>query len=308
MVGWPEGADIDWEILDRIDRPRSSVFRIRAIDPPGPAVDAYYKVYLPTGDDIDRERRERDARETIYRALELDQRLAELIRALPITFSQTLAADPGSLTHVTLGVDGTPFGKAWQHRLTPSRREAVLRSLGLVGQAAKLIEQCSPESIEIDEREIERMKLKRQGRMSRALAEPRLSTLDRRFRDLDETIQSDPRAFVYAHCDLSSSNVLLHEGGIGLIDFSWLRRLRGFDIARFAFRIEYETLFSRSWAEAMVEALLRGYGDPDLKLSPNWLALRLPWLLKVVRYGSQSRFSRDSRRARWAMDEIEAAL
>ncbi len=309
IVGWPSGTEVEWEVGERVDRRRSSLFLIRAVDPPGTPVDAYYKVlHLPIRDPARLHRWEKEAAEGLSRTRMLDQELARLVAGHPITFSQTLVVEPSSLTHVTLGVEGEAFGKAWRHTVTRARRQRILENLRLIGRAAALIEQCSPEPVEVDDSDVQRSIDKRLTRMRRALAEPTLTALARRMEELDPVTLNKPGGLIYVHGDFSSSNVLIRQGGIGLIDFSWTPELRGYDVARFAFRVEYDTVTSHSWADASVSALLEGYGDPDLRQSPNWLALRVPWLLKIVELGRETRFDRYSVRARRAMKEIESIL
>ena len=308
-MGWPAGTDVKWEVVDRIDRRNSSLFRIRTMGSPGQPVEAYYKVFVPPTRDPARGRRwAADVATGLLKTQALDQELAGLAEGYPIMISRTLAADPSTLTQVTLGVDGKPLGKAWTHALTPARRRRVLESLHLVGRAAALIERCSPLQAKIEPSLMAKAIANRVVRMERALEEPTLSSLARRMEELDASIPDGPGRFVHAHGDLSSTNVLLRESGIGLIDFSWATRLKSFDVARLAFRLEYDTVTSRSWADSMVGVLLDGYGDPKVTEHPNWLVLRVPWLLKIVERGSKTPVDRYRARAGRALAEIEAIL
>jgi Phosphotransferase enzyme family len=309
VMGWSVGTDINWAIGDRIDRRNSSLFPLRTVGGPGKPVVAYYKVFLPPTRDPARGRRwATEVAKGLLKTEALDRELARLTQGHPIMISQTLAADASTLTQVTLGVDGTPLGKAWTHTLTPSRRSRIVESLSLVGRAAALIEQCSPDSVEVDASVEAKAVSNRIVRMERALEDSTLAALRRKMEELDAAAATEPGRFTHSHGDLSSTNVLLREAGIGLIDFSWLPRLRSFDVARFAFRLEYDTVITGSWADTLVGALLDGYGDAAVTERPNWLILRVPWLLKVVERGTKSRFGRHQARARRALAEIETIL
>jgi hypothetical protein len=308
MFGWPSTGGVEWEVAPRLDRRRSTVFALRAVYPTGHDLSVFYKVLRPSGTDIESPHSwHRAVAEGLARTERLDHELAQLLAEEPITFSRTLLIDIPSSTHLTIGVEGEPLGKTWRHTLTGSRRQRAMDYMWLVGRAASLIEQCTVTSPEVDRDEVDRIAGKTRRRISRALPESMADELASRLKELElETFGKGD--LVYAHGDVSSTNLLVREGAIGLIDFAWSPRLRGFDVARFAYRLEYDTVTGRTWAEAAVSALLEGYGHPDFRRSPNWLALRVPWLLKIIALGSGSRFDRYSQRARRAMAEIESIL
>ena len=72
----------------------------------------------------------------------------------------------------------------------------------------------------------------------------------------DASQETSPAAF--SHGDINTKNVLIGDGGIGLIDFSWLPRLRHADVAHFGIRIDYEPGVPRSWARELSAALIDG--------------------------------------------------
>jgi hypothetical protein len=85
---------------------------------------------------------------------------------------------------------------------------------------------------------------------------------------------------VYCHGDLSRSNILAHQKGIGLIDFQWRIMLRGYDLVRFSHRTQHEGLTMRSWSASLVAALLKGYGEQDFASSPNWRFYSVRYLVR----------------------------
>jgi hypothetical protein len=271
-------------------------------------VPVFYKVLFPAPIDLESPKRwEQAVAEGLARTEGLDGELARRLDGEPITFSQTLLVDIPSSTHITLGVEGEPFGKAWRHALGGARKRRALESLGLAGRAAALIEECTTTPPEVGRQEFDRITEKTRRRLGRAMPDVMAGKVASRLEELEaETFGKGD--FVYAHGDVSSTNLLVREGAIGLIDFAWAPRLRGFDVARFAYRLEYDTVTTRAWADAAVNALLNGYGDPDFNRSPSWLALRVPWLLKIIALGKNSRLDRHNQRARRAMAEIESIL
>jgi Phosphotransferase enzyme family len=307
ILGWSDG-DIGWRVADRIERARSTIFRLEAVGAPGPA-EAYYKVsHSPIDSSPRRMRWESTVSDGLARAQLLDGKLAELIGDEPIAFSRTLAADPGTLTLVTLALAGDPVGKVSRHLLPAERRQRLIEAFGLAGHAARLIEECSPGSVVADRDTFSRAIDRRLERARPVLPGPVFEALERRMVSLDEEVLSDPGALVYAHGDFSSSNVMLRDEGIGLIDFTWPPRLRGFDVAHFAFRVSYETGAPRLWTDSLVASLLDGYGDAGLAGSDNWQAVRIPRLLKLIELGSGQGSSRHRRSAKRALTEIEELL
>jgi hypothetical protein len=294
-----------WEVEERIERPRSTLFRIRASRPAGPPIEAYYKVSRPPPYEGERlERWVATVRSGLARSMELETRLASLVEGEGITFSRALAVDPGSMTVVTLAVRGDPFGKVWRHLVPGARRGAAIESLRLVGRAARLIEECSVDPIPIDERSQRAAIDRRLRRVRDVLPGPTLQGIERVMDDLTEDMSKSDRAMVYCHGDLSGSNVLVDGWRLGIIDFTWPLRQRGFDLAHFAFRIEYDSAVPAALTSPLGEALLSGYGEPAVTEQPGYKFVRLSKLLKVVEETGPMLMTRRGR----ARAEIESYL
>lgn len=309
ILGWGDRESVSWRIVATIERPRSTIFRLAAVGPAGEGAEIYYKVsHSPTDSSPRRERWESTHSAGLTRTPALDERLAGLTPGADIAFSRALAVDPETLTLVTLGVSGIPVGKMSRHFLTRARRDRLVEAFRLAGRAARLIEDCSPSGIEADRDVFAKAIERRTDRARSVLPEPTVEALRRHMIELDREVLDQPGAMVYAHGDFSSSNILLRPDGIGLIDFTWSPRLRGFDVAHLAFRVAYETGASASRTDTLVGALLAGYGDPDLADRPGWWAVRIPRLLKLVELGSGSGPSRHRRGAERARSEIEGFL
>lgn len=308
ILGWDEEV-VDWRVADRIERSRSTIFRLELPGAPAPGAEIYYKVsHSPVDGSAPRERWESVMADGLGRTMAMDAKLAEALRTESIAFARALAVDPKTMTLATLGVSGTAVGKVVWHGITPRRRRRLLESFRLAGVGARLIEQCSPPGIEA-ERTVFTGAIDRRLRRARSvIPESMARALEKTMATLDEEVLSNRWALVYAHGDFSSSNVLLREGGIGLIDFTWPPRLRGFDVAHFAFRVEYETGAPAGWTTSLVDALLAGYDDPDLRSSARWSAIRIPRLLKVIELGAGSGLDRHRRAHRRAMEELESLV
>ncbi|HEX6147195.1 MAG TPA: phosphotransferase [Acidimicrobiia bacterium] len=293
-----------WEILGRIERPRSTLFLLRAhrVEAAAPT-DAYYKVSHPppyTG-----ERRERwvaTVRSGLIRSMELEQRLAALVAGEGITFARALAVDPDVLAVVTLAVAGEAMGKVWRHALTREARAGAVGPLILAGRAARLIEQCTTDPVE-PEGPSQSAVDRRLARVDSILPPATMQRLERRMAELESGMMDEPLPMVYCHGDFSSTNLLLDGDRIGLIDFTWPLRQRGFDLAHFAFRIEYDTAIPPAMTAPLLAALIEGYGDPDVTGRPGYRFVRLSKLLKVLE--DQRSWSSRGRRAR---AEIEAEV
>jgi aminoglycoside phosphotransferase (APT) family kinase protein len=237
--------------------------------------------------------------------MELDDRLAALLDGEPIQFSRSLAVDAESLTIVTMGVSGVPFGGVARHLTTPTSRRRASRWMELTGRAARLIEECT--TGDGDDREDERLELLAR-RVERVV--PWVSTevadgLRRQVTHLYEQAIALEQPIIYTHGDFSPTNLLV-DAGIGLIDFEWVPRLRHFDLANLVFRLEFDTGLPVRMVKPMVSAALHGYGRPDVVATPNWRLHRISNLLKVVRYGPRPWYQRLSGRTRRAFAELES--
>lgn len=303
LLGLSGSTTIEWRVGQRLDRSRSTVYGLEAWSTSGRLAEAFYKVAKPPEPRPDRkEDRLERARAGLRRGPRLEERLAGLVEGEGIVFSRWLAADPEHLTVVTLKVPGRPAGKPWHHALTRARRELAADWLRRAGRAARLIEDCSLDEATIPRELREEMLDRRLNRVRGVLPSSLVDRLESRLYELDDAALDRPRAVTYSHGDFSTSNVLLNEK-LGLIDFSWIPRLRGFDVAHFAFRLEYDTPLAPTWTEPLVRTLLEGYGEPDLPTQPGWRVVRLLKLMKVVKDGPAPWYRPDPRYRR-ALEEI----
>lgn len=307
LIGEALTSSVSWEVDARIDRPRSSVFPMRAKVADDRVLGmAFYKVMLPStsgGPDRHLIRVDR-ARTGLARAMALEDRLAATIEGDPIAFSRALAVDPESLTSVTIGVPGEPLGGLIRHLLTPSRARDAAGWMELTGRAARAIESCTLG--EVDDREDERSDLidRRFERLEGFLPTETVDRLRLLVEGLYREALAAEQPLIYAHGDFSPTNLLVDEG-IGLIDFEWVPRLRVFDLANLVFRLEYETAMPTRAVRPLVEAALSGYGDSMIVASPQWRFHRISNLLKVVRDGPRPWYDRRSGRIRRALGELE---
>ena len=298
------GSFTGWEVGERINRRSSTLFRLRAKTASGDMARAYYKAYIPPPYPEERLRR---WIETIggglERCMRLEERLAGLVGEGGIVFSRAVAVDPANLITVTMEVPGEPFAKPWRHMAPGARRRRAVGWLSLVGRAAELIERCSEPETAIDLAEPMRDAAveRRIDRARASLGSQLADHVESRMIELDRASMSEPSPVVYAHGDLSPTNILIGDG-LGLIDFTWPAKVRGFDLAHLAFRLEYDTPAPASMTRPLVEALLAGYGDEHVTGKPGWRLIRLTKLLKIV---DETGRRRDGRRRR-ALAEIEA--
>ena len=297
---------IRWLSGEPLQRPRSVVIPLEARDSSGRSVTVYFKrSYPPPYEEERRLRWEATVRSGLTRAPELESRLAELVDGEGIGFSRALATDPATLSVVTTAVPGQPMGRVWRHLVTSDSRESAARLLRRCGRAARLIEECSPDRIE-PEPGAEDPVGRRVARMRGKLQDSKLDRLRERMERLSAELSASPSPTVYSHGDFSTTNVLVDEGRIGLIDFTWPLRQRGFDLAHFAFRLEYDTAAPAWMTVPLIDALIEGFGDEQATERPGWKLVRLSKLLKVVEEGRRGGLG--AGRARRALAEIESYL
>lgn len=309
LLGEPATTEVGWDVGPRMDRVRSSVFPLRATAGNREFGSAFYKVMLPStkGNSERRQLRVDRARTGLMRTMGLDDRLADVLRDEPITFSRALAIDSESLTTVTLGVAGNPFGNVTRHLTTRSRRDQALKWMEITGRAAFLIEQCTIGVV--DDREDERSDLmdRRVERVTSWLGPGVGDRLRCEIDDLYEQAMASARPLTYAHGDFSPTNLLVGDG-IGLIDFEWIPRLRVFDLANLVFRLEFDTPLPIRVLRPLIGAALRGYGERDVVATPHWRLHRLSNLMKFVAEGPRPWYEPRSARTRRAATELTALV
>jgi hypothetical protein len=276
-------SDVEWSVLGRIDRRGSTLFHLETGAGRESRVGVYYKVLIPPPFEPDHlEGWLRTTKAGLERSTRLEKRLADLTSDDGLVFSRALATDPDTLTSVVLEVEGEPFGKPWRH-LLGRRRKVAAMWLSRVGRVARLIEQCSDDEDEVVIGDEERAAAidRRLTRVRSTFTSAQMARLETRMIELDRLSMSVPRPAAYVHGDLSSTNILIGDH-LGLIDFTWPAMVRGFDVAHLAFRLEYDTAAPPRLTKHLTDALLDGYGVPDLGSQPSWRLHRFVRLLKFV--------------------------
>ncbi len=177
----------------------------------------------------------------------------------------------------------------------------------VVGRAARLIEECTVEPVGEDAA-LASVIDRRLARVRDVVPSAMLQGLERLMTQLAEDMTSTLRPMVYAHGDFSSSNVLIDNGRVGLIDFTWPLRQRGFDLAHFAFRLEYDSAAPATFTAPLRDALLAGYGDPGIVDQPGYRFVRLSKLLKVIEDRGGGRLGRMKSRRDRAYAELQSYL
>jgi Ser/Thr protein kinase RdoA (MazF antagonist) len=256
-----------------VERRRSTLLPLRISSSSG-SVSAVYKICQPRW-------KPELAREGLKRSPRLTAALAALGKDDAILPAPVLAVDPGKLTIVTLVLPGRPLDRGIRHVATSRWRGGGLALFRRIGRAARLIEQSGqPSPTDPLEDPEWSTSVERDLEMAASIFSPR--EVDSLHAKLSELYQAGVRHSerTYSHGDLSRTNILVSPRGIGLIDFGWQVRLRGFDLASFMYRMEYETFVTRPWITRVSSALLEGYGDPDITSSPSWNFYRLTRLLR----------------------------
>jgi hypothetical protein len=213
------------------------------------------------------------------------------VSALPehqVALPTILAVDPDTLTSVVLAIPGTPLTRAM---LVP-RWPAVVRLMSqfaMVGRCARLTEGCTRpgEALTSESGEaVEKAVNAGLDALVSHLPERRIRAIrahaDRLMRDADAA--DDP---VYAHCDLNFSNVFVHRDGVGIIDFGWEPRPRGWDVGMFIASLRTASV-RLGWGRGRLEAAaLRGYGVVDAAALPGFhLGYLEQLVLRAIRPGS----------------------
>lgn len=287
---------------------RSTVWLLDVDDADGNSAQIYFKRIKPRTESRKFDVVLDELRDTLSVAEELEGRLAERLDPAQIQIGRTIVADPETLEQVTLAVPGRPLGRLWKRALLPSNREQTREAMRLVGNACRAIEDVGrfdgplPDRL-VGETVVERRIARVSGQLDNRARE-KLTTV---MTELLSAAMSAPDPVYRAHGDLNASNVLIHEGGVSLIDFAWIPRLRLTDLAHFAYRLEYESGSPGGFAMSVAGDLVDGYGGSDVTGEPAWRFLRYSKLLRVMS-DAGSRHPLVRLRASRARAEIETAL
>ena len=293
------GISSGWRVLGRVERPRSTLFRLQ-IQFGENLYEAFYKTDKLSDAFAPSQREDRFAFHR--RALEIEQQLTPALQRgfseIGVRFDEAIAISPDELAAVRLMVPGSPLGKAIRYAV-PGRRDSAIRAYETIGAAIRVIEQVGevPMPDELPGADI---------KMSRELdrASALLTTIERQrlgqvIANSLESVDSE-RTWTWTHGDISETNILRSRDAVGLIDFSWTARLEGYATAQLIYRIETESPRAPRWTATVTEALLRGYGVDACAPTPSW---RLAYLQRGLQAMRKDR-SRHKNWGRQAVDEI----
>jgi Phosphotransferase enzyme family len=281
-------AGTRWHTTTWQERPDSVVFRLELQPRVGAPIVAYYKSETPNVPG----RRFNPfgvSRASVERSPILMERLqASTPPGYQLVLPTILAVDPDTLTSVVLEVPGTPLARGMLvPRLPVGAR--LMTQFAVVGRGARLTESCTrPGEALISESGDAVEKLVDAGldALASRISERRIRVLrthaNRLMRDADAA--DDP---VYAHCDLNFSNVFVSRDGVGIIDFGWEPRPRGWDVGMFIASLRTASV-RLGWGRGRLEAAaLRGYGVADAAaLSGFQLGYLVQLVLRAIRPGS----------------------
>lgn len=287
---------------------RSTVWLLDIADSDGSSTQIYFKRIKPRTESRKLDVVLDELRDTLAVAEELEGRLAERLDPAQVQIGRTVIADPNALEQVTLAVPGGRLGRLWRRALLPSHRDETQEAIRLVGKACRVIEDVGRFDGSLPDRLVgETVVERRIARVSGQLDDRARERLTALMTELLRAAMAAPDPVYRAHGDLNASNVLIHAGGVSLIDFAWIPRLRLTDLAHFAYRLEYESGSPAGFAMSLAGDLVDGYGGGDVTGDPAWRFLRYSKLLRVMS-DAGSRHPLVRLRASRARAEIESAL
>jgi hypothetical protein len=262
----------------RIQRAVSTLFLLRWKNVHGGTTSAYYKVLRPPRDVPTWWTQE--TRAYLHRASLLDQRLASLGDDGMVRAARLLAVDPDTSTIVALAMPGTPLTdhlrKAWR----TGRRSALEDVYFGLGRFSRRIENCMlPDEVPpVGARPA--ILLERLRQVQTILSDD-LTSVEWLLERLFEEAASADR-LVVSHSDLNPKNILIDGKDVGVIDFGWIPRFPGHDVAFLACRSKYVLQVPTPWVGGLTDALVAGYGEPGMSSKPQWKAAKVEALLRVI--------------------------
>ncbi len=298
-LGWRHDRELRsvWVILARIERPRSTLFRLqhRELDDGG---EVFYKAdFFPR----DLEARHRDfrlvsQRRSFRHEAKIAEELVGRLRQESIEFDHPLLLDETRLIAVRTAVRGVPIKRTARIWLSGSRSKTNL--FNRIGRALAAIEDIGGQLEDEDMNII--------GEIEREVARsaPSIPVAQQRrivqfAREL--VTRCGMHRLVWSHGDTSLTNILLDGQGLGFVDFGWRPNVPAFAPAQLMFRLHNELPMARYLNSASAAAVWEGYG-----LDPNELSdsAKLACLQRALR----SLRTNHSRSRRWGRNWIEQLL
>lgn len=280
-----------WIVAKRMDRSGSILFPLTLRRGDDDVLRAFYKVYTPLGEGDVRAARSREVAELLGRLPALTSEFNDLVAQRPLSMPPVLLADPAEHALVVVALDGQQIGRML--RWAPWTARSAEAVFELVGEGVATMERCrSVPHPAWPAPDIPKFV----GGLRDALDDRQKARLAGRLQDLHAGASA--ARLVHCHGDLSTDNVFVTARGIGIIDAEWYARWPGYDIAKLSVRLEFELLARRPRVEALINALMRGYGDVELRCTPAWQFRRLWEIVRIARRAGRSpRGCMDRRRA-----------
>lgn len=306
----PSAGTVSWKVNDRIIRPFSTIFVIDFISGREQSRAFYKNFHCPRENGKNSWKLELGA--GLTRSVALTRTFNELSKAEGTMIAPVLSVEPSMVVSVTRAMPGRAVGQFRWPGLTRGRREGVLEIHRRIGQAIHLLERSSDIWGGIPNRETKELRrwvqpdsILTQAESVQGFTKRDLMRLRRNVEKLYAETLSAEDAFVYAHNDLSDGNILLDNQRLGLIDATFLPRYRGYDLAKYAFRLDYQNYSFNAWSDTLIDALLEGYGDANANEQAPWKIIRLLCLIQLLNRSSASKHKRLLRKA---FKEIKAYM
>jgi hypothetical protein len=270
-----------WKVLDRFDRPRSTVFKLQNVSPEH-EVQIFYKAYvISESHSIPRSARIQRHREAFAVETQLGNTLRLALARESIRFDEPLALDPQKLVAVRTAVPGRQLGKALTFAV-PGRQRLGRQVYRQVGQALRIIEQVGSIRATPDSFDIGREALRNVDSSAPYLSPSQRTRIEGLLALYSEAIDSN-EALAWTHGDISPTNILQNREGIGIIDFTWSPKPRFSDVARLIARLEMESPRSRRWTASMCAEVMRGFGVDPAGPGAAWYFARLDTAIRAIR-------------------------
>ena len=249
----PEFADTEFNWRTEIMERRWST--VHRLTDQGTGQTLYYKVFKPRKEHGDSPRDTTEAR--LARSAALTDQLIGSLASTPISAAPVLAVSPQEPAVITLGVPGREL-KPSAFAGWPLGRKNRYDIARLTGLACAHIEDVG--SVDNAEVSVDDTMAVVDHRADQSDAEA-LPSLKEAMKDIEARARERVEAgdSVYGHGDMSPTNLLIHDGGLNLIDFTWRSRLRGYDAGVFSFRLFASTAVSQRAMRRIDDALLDGY-------------------------------------------------
>jgi hypothetical protein len=274
----PEDS-VSWKIIDQERRRYSQVYTLAfwTKDVSAAVGNAFYKeMTLPVNVDASTSgRRHLQIQQSLDLARKLNPNLSGIAAESGVDVAPVLAVDIDRRVIVTEGLPGHQLLDDLPRRITVLHIRNLITMLERLGRLCRVVESLDADEPDVSSNDEYREAYAWPIAKLRNIPLDLSADLHHNIDDLLAQALTRSNPVVWAHGDLSPTNVLVAPSGrLGVFDFRWVARFRGYDLGVLGARLETSATDGMT-RNAIVRGLSLGYGMPGVQSEPGWRLARL---------------------------------